>query len=365
MYLKRVILTNFKNIVSADLKFSEKINCIYGDNGEGKTNLLDAIYYLSVTKSFLLSSDQFVYRQGTNEAILNGIYDVSGYEEKISMAVKASGDKIVKRNGKPYSRLSEHIGLLPVVIISPSDISLIHSSAEERRRFMNFILSQTDREYLKSMQAYNRVLLQRNKLLKGNETASSIVMEAFSEQMDASSDYIYKKRKELTDFLIPLVQKFYSVISGGKENVSLSYTSDLDRCSMKELLEKAKERDTLLKYTTVGLHRDDLVFTIDGMQMKKCASQGQQKSFLIALKMAQMSLMRELYGFPPILLLDDVFDKLDMKRVEFLIGMVAKEDFGQIFITDSDKARITRIVRSLSPDSFFFNVTGGVFEKIS
>lgn len=364
MYLKRLILSNFKNIVSADLYFSQKINCIYGDNGEGKTNLLDAIYYLSVTKSFLLPTDQFVYRHGASDASLYGLYDLSGVEERISIGLKTSSDKILKRNGKNYTKISDHIGLIPIVIISPSDTSLIHYSAEERRRFMNIILSQTDREYLHSMQAYNKVLLQRNRLLK-NSDVSSIVMDAFSSQMKQYSDYIYKRRKDFIEFISPIVQEFYAVISGGKESVSLEYVSDLDRGSVTELLEKAKERDLMLKYTTVGIHRDDILFNLDGAPMKKCSSQGQQKSFLISLKMAQLSQMRHIYGFPPILLLDDVFDKLDMKRVEFLLGMVAKEDFGQIFITDSNKVRISQIVSALSSECSFFNVTNGVFEKIS
>lgn len=362
MYLKRLILSNFKNILSADLSFSPKINCIYGDNGEGKTNLLDAIYYLSMTKSFLFSSDHFAYTHGSSEAALHGVYDLSGAEEKISMAIRSSGEKVVKRNGKTYQRISEHIGLLPVVIISPSDTSLIMDSGEERRRFMNIFLSQTDKEYLRCTMSYNRALLQRNKLLKGDAAPSQILLDVFSEKMDHDAAYIYSCRKQLAQTLTEVASRFYSELSGGKEHVSMEYVSDLNKATMKELLSKSLERDMLFKYTTTGIQRDDLSFLIEEHPMKKCASQGQQKSFLISLKLAQLSIMRSIYGYSPILLLDDVFDKLDMKRVGYLINMVAKEDFGQIFITDSNKVRISEIVRSLDKESKFYNVTGGVFD---
>lgn len=363
MFLQRIIISDFKNISSADIVFSSKINCICGNNGEGKTNLLDAIHYLSMTKSFLHPSDQFTYRYGASEATLHGVYDLEGVEDRIALCVRDSGEKIIKRNSKAYPKISEHIGHLPVVIISPSDNSLINDSGEERRRFMNIILSQTDKEYLKSMQSYNRVLQQRNKLLK-QESPSDMLLDTFSAQLSKESEYIHMKRGEMVRSLNDVTARFYCSLSGGKESVSMEYVSDIDREPLANLLEKYRERDKLYRYTTVGIQRDDLSFLMDSHPMKKCASQGQQKTFLISLKMAQYSLMKRLYGKPPILLLDDVFDKLDMKRVEFLINAVAQEDFGQIFITDSNKVRLSAIVNSITHDGKFFNVENGVIKEM-
>lgn len=364
MHIKRLILSNFRNIVSADLSFSPNINCIYGDNGEGKTNLLDAVHYLSMTKSFLQSSDRFTYTYGTSEAALCGIYEVDGYDEKIALSVKSSGEKTVRKNDKTYPRISEHIGHIPVVVISPSDTALIHDSGEERRRFMNIVLSQTDPQYLRAMQSYNRVLQQRNKLLKGEMAPSKILLEAFSGQLGRDADQIFRKRGELAVQLDTLASQFYTMLSDGKESVSLEYSSDLNKGTMAELLDNSYQRDTLLKYTTVGIQRDDYEFMMNGYPMKKCASQGQQKTFLISLKLAQLSMMRDRYGFSPILLLDDVFDKLDMKRVKLLINMVSKEGFGQLFVTDSNKVRISDLVRKLDSESRFYTVTRGEFSEV-
>lgn len=363
MHIKRLILSNFKNIKSAELNFSPNINCIYGDNGEGKTNLLDAIYYLSMTKSFLQISDRFIYTYSESEGSLCGFYYLNHFEEKIAISVGKSIEKVVKRNGKRYSRISEHIGLLPIVVISPSDTSLIHDSGEERRRFMNVVLSQTDSKYLSSIQSYNRVLLQRNKLLKMESTPSDILLETFSGQLSRDGEYIYRCRKELTEELSALVSHFYEKLSGGKESVSLEYVSDLNRGDMSALLKESYNRDVLLKYTSVGIQRDDLNFLMDSRPIKKGGSQGQQKSFLISLKLAQLTLMKRRYGFSPILLLDDVFDKLDMRRVEYLIKMVSTEGLGQLFVTDSNKVRISDLVKKIDSESKFFTVVDGVFSE--
>lgn len=363
MYLQRIIISDFKNIISADISFSPKINCICGNNGEGKTNLLDAVYYLSMTKSFLLSNDQFTYRYGTKECSIHGVYDMDGLEDRIALCIRETGEKIVKRNTKTYPRISEHIGHIPVVVISPADVSLIQDSGDERRKFMNAVLSQTDKEYLRSVQSYNRALLQRNRVLK-QEHVPDLLLDTFSDLLSKESEYISRKRSELIVQLSELTAVFYQQLSGGHETVSMTYVSDLLREPLISLLEKNRERDKFLKYTSVGVQRDDISLLTDGHPMKKCASQGQQKTFLISLKMAQYELMKRLYGHPPILLLDDVFDKLDMKRVEFLINMVAKEDFGQIFITDSNKVRITGIVKSITSDGKFYTVENGVFTEM-
>ncbi len=362
MFLQRIIISNFKNITDADLQFSPKINCICGDNGEGKTNLLDAIYYLSMTKSFLLSSDQYTFKIGTNETMLHGVYDRCGVDDKISVCVREDGDKVVRRNSKNYPKISDHIGLFPIVIISPSDASLINDSGEERRRFMNIILSQTDKEYLTAIQLYNKTLLQRNKLLK-SDTISDVLLDTLSEQLSKWAVVIHRKRGEMIDRLNGLTSGFYSSLSGEKEFVSMEYISDMNDTPIEELLQNSRNRDKFLKYTTVGIQRDDLSFLINGKPMKKCSSQGQQKTFLISLKMAQYTLMGELYKCSPILLLDDVFDKLDMKRVEYLINTVANQGFGQIFITDCNKDRITSIVKSITEDRKFFSVVNGIFSQ--
>lgn len=365
MYLKRLIVKDFKNIADADLTFSEGLNCICGDNGEGKTNLLDAVWYLSMTKSFLQPTDRFTCRQGTEQTILNGTYlEENGEGHQFAFSLTAKGEKVMRKDGKNYTRLADHIGAAPVVVISPADTSLINDSGEERRRFLNMMLSQTDREYLHAVQNYNRCLQQRNKVLhqmadnirNGNGNAGlDILFETLSEQLAGPAAVIYAKRKETSEILSGLASRLCGIISGEKESVSMTYVSDLDKAGMAELLAASEQKDRILQYTSSGVHRDDIRFEMDGRPMKQCASQGQQKSFLVSLKMAQYSIMRERYGAPPILLLDDIFDKLDSGRVESLLRMVSSPDFGQIFITDTERGRLAGI----APEASFFSVTGG------
>lgn len=371
MYLQKLIIKDFKNIASASLTFSPKINCICGDNGEGKTNLLDAVWYLSMARSFVLQNDRFVCREGAPQAVLHGTYIAEGNtEENIAVSLSPKGEKVLRRNGKTYPRISEHIGLIPAVVISPADSSLINESGEERRRFLNMGLSQTDRQYLKSLQNYNRALQQRNTVLRQmGESARTgecapgleMLLDTLSARMEPEAAYIYGKRKEACGRLSALASDFYGTISGGREKVSMRYVSDLDKGTMASLMEASREKDRALQYTSTGIQRDDIVFVMDGRPMKQCASQGQQKSFLISLKMAQYLLARETYGRPPILLLDDIFDKLDIRRVEYLINLVSSSDFGQIFITDSNKVRLGGIVNRITPDGRFFTVNSGVF----
>lgn len=364
MYLNRILISNFKNIREADLRFSKKINCISGNNGEGKTNLLDAIFYLSATKSFFHNSDTYTFTFGENAAAINGTYLAeSGMEEKISIGVCSGGGKIVKRNDKAYERLSEHIGLIPIVMVSPADTCLINDGGEERRRFMNLILSQVDKEYLKRIQQYNQLLIQRNKLLK-MPGISYELLDTINMQMDGHASYIYSKRKKLCEDLSGRVQEFYKALSGSREEISLHYVSDLDKGGLISVFESALERDLFLKYTSAGIHRDDMVFNMAGHPIKKCGSQGQQKSFLISLKLAQFVIMKELHEVAPILLLDDVFDKLDMQRVEYLLNLVASDDFGQIFISDSNKVRMASIVERIVRDRKSFEVKGGVYQEV-
>jgi DNA replication and repair protein RecF len=361
MFVNRIILHDFKNIAEADVSFSPKVNYIYGSNGAGKTNLLDAIYYLSMTKSYFSSSDQYVYAYGSGEATLCGFYQMDGgTEEKISVSVRRGGEKTFRRGAKSYARFSEHIGLLPVVMVSPLDAGLINDAGEERRKYLNFILSQIDRPYLQHIQAYNQLLLQRNRLLK-EEQASSLLLDTFSERMAPHADYVHRSRRDLCERLRPLVQDFYLRLSQGKETVDLSYRSDLDDTTLEELFAREADKERVLRFTTAGIQRDDLLFRLDGHPLRRCGSQGQQKSFLLAMKLAQFRFVREIYGQTPILLLDDVFDKLDMQRVEDLLAIVSTLDFGQIFLTDSNKVRLDKVARSMdAPCRSFFVESGNI-----
>lgn len=362
MYLRRIIVKDFKNIADADLFFSPKINCICGNNGEGKTCLLDAVHYLSMARSFLCSSDRYTYTYGKEEAVLYGTYQCSGTEDSVAVSVRSDGCKTVKRNGKPYRRLSEHIGRIPVVTTSPSDISLINDSGEERRRFLNMMISQMDPEYLRCVSAYNALLKQRNAALRQGE-APGLLLETISERMYSPAAYIFEKRRDAVLRLASLSMDFYNLISGGKECVEMRYRSDLERAGIVELFESALQKDRVMGYTTAGVQRDDIGLFMDGRPMRRCASQGQQKSFLIALKMAQYRVMCRNSETRPILLFDDLFDKLDALRVAALIRMVLEGDFGQIFITDTDEVRLRGIVGGITDQGRFFNVKGGVITE--
>ena len=359
--LRKIVVQDFRNIALQEISFSPNVNCISGNNGEGKTNLLDAIYYLSMTKSCFSSSDQYVYAYGTPEATLCGFYEMdNGTEEKISASVRRGGEKFFRRGSKPYTRFSEHIGLLPVVMVSPLDAGLINDAGEERRKYLNFILSQIDRTYLQHIQAYNQLLLQRNRLLKDDRDCG-MLLETFSERMAPHAAYVHRSRRDLCERLRPMVQEFYLRLSQGRETVDLAYRSDLDEASLEELFAREAEKERVLRYTTAGVQRDDLQFRLDGHPLRRCGSQGQQKSFLLAMKLAQFRFVREIYGQTPILLLDDVFDKLDMQRVEDLLALVSTLDFGQIFLTDSNKVRLDKVARSMdAPCRSFFVESGNI-----
>ncbi len=359
MYLKKIILADFKNIETAQAEFSPKFNCITGDNGSGKTNLLDAIWCLSMTKSFFQLTDRQIVRHDREAAAVNGTFIDSGSNSHtVALSVRGKGDKLLKYDGKSCRRLSDHIGRIPTVMVSPSDSSLVSEGGEARRRFLNCILSQTDSAYLRSLIAYNKLLLQRNSLLK-DEYVQRDLLDTVTVQMDAHATRIYRARRKLCGDLLPLLSRYYGRISGGAEAVSMKYRSDLDEATFLMSAANDFERDRLLKFTLRGIHRDEVDFLLDGYSIRRFGSQGQQKSFLTALKLAQFSLMRDSYGFPPILLLDDLFDRLDSKRVEALLELVSDESFGQIFITDSNKVRIGSTIDRLGADSVFLTVRGG------
>ena len=362
--LEKIVISDFRNIELQELEFSPNINCISGNNGEGKTNLLDAVYYLSMTKSAFASSDKFTFRHGTEEFSIAGTYRMeNGLSSRFAMKMTAKGDKKIKRDEKPYNKVSEHVGVLPVVMVSPADISMVSESGEERRKFVNAVLSQMDHEYLVALQQYNRLLQQRNKMLKDMNPDRSL-LEVIDMRMAALADPIYGARKQFVDDLKPIVSEYYRLVSGGSEEVDITYETELDKAPLDQLLAASYDRDRALRYTSSGLQRDDFSFSMNGWPLRRHGSQGQQKSFLVSLKFAQYEIMKRSYGFAPLLLLDDVFDKLDMGRISNLLQMVSGKDFGQIFITDSNKVRMSGIVDALTQDRAYFETSAGTLKKI-
>ena len=362
--LEKIVISDFRNIQLQELEFSPNVNCISGNNGEGKTNLLDAIYYLSMTKSAFATSDKFNFRHGTDEFSVAGTYRMeNGLSSRFALKMTSKGEKKIRRDDKPYPKVSEHVGILPIVMVSPADISMVSDSGEERRRFVNAVLSQMDHEYMVSLQQYNRLLMQRNRMLKDMEVDRSL-LEVIDMRMGALAEPIYQKRKKFTEDLKPIVSDYYKYVSGGLEIVDIEYESELSKASLEQLLAASFDRDRILKYTSAGLQRDDFIFTMNGHPIRRYGSQGQQKSFLVSLKFAQYEIMKKNYGFAPVLLLDDVFDKLDMGRISNLLQMVASNDFGQIFITDSNKVRMSGIVDGLTQDRAYFETVSGTFSRI-
>ena len=362
--LEKIVISDFRNIILQELEFSPNVNCVSGNNGEGKTNLLDAIYYRAMTKSAFALSDKFNFRHGTEEFSLSGLYRMeNGLSSRFSVKMTSKGEKKMKRDEKQYGKVSEHIGVLPVVMVSPSDISMVSESGEERRRFVNAVLSQMDREYMTSLQQYNRLLLQRNKMLKEQDVDRGL-LEVIDMRMSAFAEPVFQARKKFVEELTPIVQEYYKALSGDSEQVSIEYDSELSKASLEQILAASYDKDRALKYTSAGIQRDDFLFKMNGHPIRRYGSQGQQKSFLVSLKFAQYELMKKNYGFAPVLLLDDVFDKLDMSRISNLLEMVASNDFGQIFITDSNKVRMAGIVDKLTQDRTYFDTSAGTFRRL-
>ena len=338
--LEKAVIQNWRNIELQELEFSPNINCISGNNGEGKTNLLDAIHCLSMSKSAFGSGDKWNYRRGTDFYAISGTYLMhEGQQARFSIRSSAGEDKKLTRDGKAYTRISDHIGVLPIVMVSPGDTALVSDGSEERRRLVNAVLSQMDKEYLSDVQRYTL-------------------------RMDSVAGRIYNKRSALAQTLEPVVARFYSQLSGGAESVGISYRSELEEAPLLDLLRGAAAKDRQLGFTTCGVQRDDFIFTMNGDPIRKVGSQGQQKSFLVALKFAQYEIMKATYGFPPALLLDDLFDKLDMDRTGNLLKMVASDEFGQIFISDTDSARLKGIISGITQESGYYQAKGGVFTKL-
>ncbi|TAI49315.1 DNA replication/repair protein RecF [Flagellimonas allohymeniacidonis] len=351
MFLNRLSLVNYKNFDSIDLEFDPVINCIVGNNGMGKTNILDAIYHLSYGKSYFNPVSTQNIKYDADFFLVEGEFEKKGRTEKITCSYKKGLKKVIKRNGKAYDKFSEHIGFLPLVIISPTDRNLIIEGSETRRKFVDGVISQSDKLYLQNLIKYNKVLVQRNSLLKYfavNHTFDSDTLSIYNDQLHELGTSIHEKRKAFIETFIPIFQEQYAHISDkATEEIMLTYESQLAQGELKKLLEASIDKDRALQYTSVGVHKDDLAFSIDQHPIKKFGSQGQQKTFLIALKLAQFHFMKKQAQTTPILLLDDIFDKLDESRVAQVVALVNKESFGQLFISDTHKERTEKVVKSI------------------
>jgi DNA replication and repair protein RecF len=362
MYLQQLSFINFKNYAEAEISLAEGVNAFVGNNGAGKTNLLDAVHYLSLCKSYFNPIDSQQIKQGADFFMINGVFQKGGSKEVVACGVKRNQKKQFKRNKKDYQRLADHIGLLPLVMISPYDISIIIEGSEERRKFIDNVISQTDHQYLDELIAYNKVLTNRNSLLKQIADTGRYdpeLLAVFDEQLIASGTRIFEKRRAFMEIFTGVFNQHYQFISEDAEQVELVYESQLFQESFAALLKKSMENDRRRERTNTGIHKDDLQFNIHGMPMKKFGSQGQQKSFLIALKLAQYTFLTQKKGFKPLLLLDDVFDKLDDNRVTKLMQMVSNNDFGQVFITDTSSARVEGIFEKINVDVKLFKVSEG------
>ena len=358
MIIRKLSVLNYKNIHQSEILCSTKTNCFFGNNGMGKTNLLDAIYYLSFCKSHIHTPDNRLIRNGEDLCVLQGTYDFDGKEEDIFCAISRTQRKQFRRNKKEYERLSEHIGLLPLVIISPADSDLICGGSDERRRFVDMIISQHDKQYLNSLIQYNKALMQRNVLLRDRSSDSSLY-DVIEMQMGSYGEQIYKKRLALIDKLIPVFDEYHKIICGSGESVSLRYISQLTESDLTKELRNSRAKDLLLGYSTTGIHKDDIEMTLGEELMRRVGSQGQNKTYLIALKLAQFTFMASKGLTKPILLLDDIFDKLDADRVEKIIGLVSSDRFGQIFITDTNRKYLDRILEAIEQDYSLFKVEQG------
>ncbi len=368
MFLEKLHLVNFKNYKEAEILLDAGINCFVGNNGEGKTNILDAVYYLSICKSYMNPVDKQNIRFDQPFFVIQGTFRNNGKTDEIHCAVKIGHKKSFRKNKKEYEKLGDHIGNYPAVIISPYDRNLISEGSEMRRRWMDSIIAQFDKQYLNLLQTYVKVLAQRNALLKNmaeQRLFDRESIEIWDLKLVETGEKIFQKRKRFLNEFIPVFQKHYNEIGDKEERVHLSYKSHLLENDFKTLLSKSEKKDIQTRYTNVGIHRDDLVFEIKGLPVKKFGSQGQQKSFLIALKLAQYEWLKNHLKTTPILLLDDIFDKLDHQRVEKLMQLVSKQFFGQVLLTDTDIDRVNKIFSNNNFNYHLFEVKNGEIKKLN
>ncbi|MBD8001647.1 DNA replication/repair protein RecF [Phocaeicola faecium] len=361
MWLKRISILNYKNLEQVELAFSHKMNCIIGKNGMGKTNLMDAVYYLSFCKSSTNPIDSQNIRHEQDFFVIQGFYETDdGEPEEVYCGLKRRQKKQFKRNKKEYTRLSDHIGLIPLVMVSPADSLLIAGGSEERRRFMDVVISQFDREYLDALIRYNKALVQRNTLLKSEAEPEDALMEVWEEMMASAGETVYRKRLAFIEEFIPIFQSYYSYISQDREQVSLTYQSHVAEGDLLALLRESRQRDRIMGYSLKGVHKDDLLMLLGDFPIKREGSQGQNKTYLIALKLAQFEFLKRTGSrTTPLVLLDDIFDKLDASRVEQIVKLVAGDNFGQIFITDTNRDHLDKILRKIEGDYKLFEVDNG------
>jgi recF protein len=360
MILKKLTVVNYKNIAQADLELSAKMNCLIGRNGMGKTNLLDAVYYLSFCRSATNPIDSQVIRHEADYCLIQGHYETEqGDGKDVFCGLKRGQRKQVKLGGKVYQRSSEHVGVIPLVMISPSDAELISGGSDERRRFMDVAISQYDKEYLLQLIRYDKALTQRNVMLKSETEPDAEVMSLYEETMAEAGAVIYQRRRAFIDEFTPIFQDIHSQIAQSRETVSLSYESHGDRGDLLSLIRSGREKERILGYSIHGTHKDELVMQLEGYPMKREGSQGQNKTYLIALKLAQFEFLKRTSRTSPLLLLDDIFDRLDASRVEEIVRLVSGDRFGQIFITDVNRGHMDRILASAGSDYKLFSVADG------
>ncbi|MES2589570.1 MAG: DNA replication/repair protein RecF [Bacteroidota bacterium] len=368
MYIKKLSLVNFKNYQEAEFEFDEAVNCFVGKNGSGKTNVLDAVHYLSMCKSYLNPVDKQNIRFGEHFFVIQGLWEDENQESEIYCGVKAGHKKIIKKNKVEYERLAEHIGLFPTVMISPYDRDLIAEGSEVRRKFMDGIISQFDRSYLELLIRYNKIIVQRNALLKHfyeNGLFERENLDIWDEQLIPVGEEIHAKRMQFIADFLPVFNKYYNFIGEEIEEVEISYKSQLNEQSFKDLLDLSRRKDAQSLFTTCGIHKDDLIFTIKNNPIKKFGSQGQQKSFIIALRLAQFDWLTKNLNKKPVLMLDDIFDKLDSFRVQKLISLVSQNVFGQVLITDTDIERITNLFNEIDVKFNLFSIDNLIQKEVS
>ena len=361
MHIQKLQLLNFKNYEETNLEFTSKINVLVGKNGSGKTNLLDAIYYLSFTKSAFSSSESYCIKKGQSFFMLKGWFEISDQLSEISSAVQNGQKKVFRVGSNDYLKLSEHIGKYPVILIAPDDVDIIKEGSEARRRFFDTVISQLDKTYLDELIQYNHILKQRNSLLKMFAESGKtdwIAIESYDHVLVKLGESIYQRRKTFAQDFLPFFHKYFTYIVSQEETADLKYTSDLETCGLAEGLFKSRQRDLILQRTNFGIHRDDYQFVLKEGELKRLGSQGQQKSFVIALKLAQFEMLEKNNGFKPILLLDDIFDKLDDDRIAKLLHLI-KTGLGQLFITDARPDRTSVLLESLEISATIFNVDDG------
>ena len=361
MWLKRISILNYKNLEQVEVAFSRKMNCIIGKNGMGKTNLLDAVYYLSFCKSATNAIDSQNILHDRDFFVVQGFYETDeGEPEEVYCGLKRRQKKQFKRNKKEYSRLSDHIGLIPLVMVSPADSWLIAGGSDGRRRFMDVVISQYDKEYLDALIRYNKALTQRNALLKSEQEFDEELMLVWEEMMASAGEVVFKKRSEFIAEFIPTFQSFYSYISQDKEKVNLAYESHAMSGGLLDIIKESRRRDRVMGYSLKGVHKDDLIMQLGDFPIKREGSQGQNKTYLIALKLAQFDFLKKTGGnTTPLLLLDDIFDKLDAFRVEQIVKLVAGDRFGQIFITDTNRDHLDKILKKIEREYKVFAVEDG------